>query len=372
MEIQQDIDLLPYNTFKVPCQAKYFVVVKTLADVTELMQSEIFQTNYCLVLWGGSNLLFGQLMYEWLIIKNEIEGKEIIEDTKTSVKIKVGAGENRDTFVRRTLEHGYAWLENFINIPGTVGASPVQNIWAYGKEVKEHIIEVHGIALDDTSMTIQKIPASACKFGYRDSIFKNELAGNFLITHVVFEIQKYNPATYVPTANYIDITKKLEALWRTAKDLTPTQLADMIVEIRTSKFPNLEKYGTAGSFFKNTVVSEEKYEELKKLYPRIVAYPVEWGVKIPTWRLLDHALGRRGKRVWNVWCRENQALVLVNHAWADGAEIVDFSKDIQQRVFKLLGIEIIPEVSIVYIIPPVIVPEELWPDGLPLEQPATT
>lgn len=292
-------------------------------------------------------MLFTTDVFDGLIIKNELLWKEVLHQDAHTVTLKVGGGEWRDAFVKWTLAQGYAGLENLISIPGTVWAAPVQNIGAYGKEINEHIVEVHGIDLTDPSATLQILPADACLFGYRDSIFKHALAGHFLITHVVFTLQKYDPDTYFPNANYPDVTKRLESDGLTIGDLSPTRLAQIIAEIRASKFPNLGTYGTAWSFFKNLIVTPEQFEQFKDRYPEVTAYPVDGGFKIPTWWIIDHAIGRKGKRIGNVWCWDKQALVVTNYGWATGPEIVAFSKTLQAEVREKCGVDIEAEVNFV-------------------------
>lgn len=360
MQIQQKINLLPYNTFHISVLAQSFVAIRSAADIIDVVKDNLLQEPYLILGWG-SNMLFTTVSFEGLVIKNEIVGKEILSESEEKIHIKVWGGENRNDFVQRTLNQGYTWLENLISIPGTVGACPVQNIWAYGKEVQEHILEVHGVYLDtpdterDISISAGKgiepqlevLSNTQCQFGYRDSIFKHELKGKFFITHVVFSLEKYSVGRYTPQADYADITRKLEETWLKISDLTPQLLADIIAQIRAWKFPDLQKYGTAWSFFKNVVISAEKADELKQKYPDIVSYSVENWIKIPTWRLLDHGLGRKWKRIGNVWCREKQALVIVNYGDATGDEILSFSQQIQQEVYANFGIKIEPEVNII-------------------------
>lgn len=335
--IQADVSLLKYNTFHIDAKAKYFVVVKSEEDVLELLKTDIFQTNKRLLLGWWSNVLLTS-DFDWLVIKNEIMWKEILEDS--IVLVKSGAGEQRNPFVFRCVNQWLGWIENLISIPGTVWASPIQNIWAYGVEVKDTIFEVEGIDLKTWEK--KKYTNTDCKFTYRDSIFKQGLQNDFLVTYVTYKLKKID-ADYKFNLNYKDIIQKMTDLGITEKDLTLQQFVDIIVSLRAWKLPNHHEIWTAWSFFKNPIVSRQQFDDLKLRYPDIVWFENGDTVKLSAWRLIEKS-GFKWITRWNVWVYHWHALILVNNGWWTGKEVVDLENEIKNKVLADFGVELHSEV----------------------------
>jgi len=361
-QIRQDISLTPYNTFAVDVQANFFVEVKHEQEIFDLISMDVFTQYPHLILGGGANILFTKT-YEGLVIKVSILGKEVIKEEGNDIYIKVGAGENRHDFVMRTLEQWYVGMENLVLIPGQVGAAPVGNIGAYGKETKDVVYQVEGIDLE--SKEKKTWSNEDCAFGYRDSIFKHELKDNVIITAVTFVVQKQSP-DYVPNIQYNDIQNALGAKAIDPLEITAQQVADIIIEIRENKLPDWKKIGTAGSFFKNPVVTKEQYEKLLINYPQLKWNEVHGSESMPNgrqvWILhsphsrtsafklsagqLIELAGFKGQSVWAVGSYNNHALIIVNNGGASGKEIRAFAQAIQKKVQALFDVELEPEVII--------------------------
>lgn len=348
MNIQEQINLKPYNSFQLDCVADYFCEIESSEEFEELATTEIYNRNPVLFLWWGSNILLTSNVYKWIVVKNEIRGKKIIEENDESVTIKVWAGENRNSFVEWSLDQWYCWCENLISIPWTVWAAPMQNIWAYGAEIKDMIMNVQWFDLPSNTEII--LAKYECKFGYRESIFKHDLKDKFFITHVTITLKKYRPSNYFPQISYGAIQQKLEEMyWDDNLDikLTPTLVATTIAKIRASKLPDWKKIWTAGSFFKNPIVSKEKYKKLQSLDPTIKWYPLEtWEIKLNAGQLIDLA-GLKWLQHGNVWTYHKHALVLVNHGNWTWEELVELSARIQKIVKQTFDIEITPEVNFI-------------------------
>ncbi len=352
MEIQHNISLKEYNTFHVDCKAKQFVSIETAADFLKLLQSRewVHYKERILFLWGGSNILLTSPTFDGLVVCNNILGKEIVTDHEHEVFIKAGAWEEWSSFVERAIDHGLYGIENLISIPGKVGAAPIQNIGAYGTEIGNAIVSVWGYNLE--TKEYETISHKECFFGYRDSIFKGIRKDEFFITDVTFRLQHFDPDTYAPISNYGSVAEELAKKGITKP--TPRHMIDTITEIRAEKLPDRHKVGTWGSFFKNAVLTQEEFEDFTERVHRIKPdltiehYPInEEFIKIPTGRVLDHVLGYRGHREWNVGCREKQALCIVNYGWASGQEILHFARKIQKECHDKLGIAIEPEVNFI-------------------------
>ena len=364
MEIQENVSLLSYNTFQVECTARYFVEVESVQQLQELIQTDIFQNNRHLVLGWWSNILLTSPNFDGIVIKNSILWKEIIAQDDTSVTIKVGWWENRNDFVERTLDRWYCWLENLISIPWSVGAAPMQNIWAYWVEVKSTIDRVeaismslnNGINLENLGLGgLISLTNEACQFAYRSSIFKTDLKNNVFITHVIFKLPTYNPATYQPDISYGAIQKQLEE--QHIQDPTPQQVASIVASIRASKLPDLTKIWTAGSFFKNPIVEQEVYNNLKEQYNNLVAFPIQdesclnsqfsildSPVKLSAGQLID-LTGLKWITHWSVGTYNNHALVLVNHGWWTWTDIQQLASYIQEKVELKFWLFLEPEVN---------------------------
>lgn len=335
MNFQHNISLKSFNTFGIDVLSASFVEVNRVAELKQIIQNT---TQEILILGEGSNVLFTQ-NYAGLIIKNNIKGIEIISEDKQEIILKVGAGEIWHDFVMNCVSKNYAGLENLSLIPGTVGASPMQNIGAYGVEVKDMIISVE--ALHKSTLQLESFTNTACEFDYRSSIFKTTLKDKYFITSVVFGLSKK------PTINssYGAINDELKSM----KVVNPTiqDISKAVINIRSSKLPNPKEIGNSGSFFKNPVVSFSKKNDLLLKYPSMPHYLQNDGTfKIAAGWLIE-TCGWKGKRIANYGVHTKQALVLVNYGGATGKEIFDLSEQIIQSVKSTFDIELEREVNIV-------------------------
>lgn len=337
MNIQNNISLKLFNTFGMDVSARYFAEIKHIADIDVLRKDKLFSGNK-LILGGGSNILFTK-DFDGLVIKNSITGKGIIKETELEVFVKVNAGENWHEFVLLCVENNWGGIENLSLIPGNVGTSPMQNIGAYGVEIKDvfHSLEAYNIK----NGQIETFTHSQCNFGYRESIFKKELKGKYIITSVIFKLSKKASIN----VSYGAIEKVLED----NKITSPTikDISNAIISIRSSKLPDPSKIGNAGSFFKNPVIEKIHLEKLQKQYPNIVSYPIsDTNVKVPAGWLIDQA-GWKGKTCNNQFgVHKNQALVLVNYSDANGNDIFKLAKEIQEDIFDKYEINLEMEVNI--------------------------
>ena len=340
MKIIENQSLKGFTTFRIGGNAKFFCIVKTEDELIEAIGFSKKNKIALFILGGGSNILVSDKGFEGIVIKIEIKGKEYIEiEGENIVKVKVNAGEDWDEFVAETVEKGLYGLENLSLIPGTVGASPVQNIGAYGSEVKDTIESVY--VLDIKKDEYKTFTNSECEFSYRDSIFKKE-KGRYVVLSVIFNLNKKGKLNL----DYKDVKEYFNK--RNISNPTLLQVRNAIVNIRTDKLPNLNEYGTAGSFFKNVIVSQAKAKELLAKYPEIIIHSInDKKVKIPLAWILDNICGFKGKRVNNVGVYRNQALVLVNYGNATAEEITNLAQEMVDSVYEKTGIEIFPEVEYV-------------------------
>jgi len=337
MEIIKNQSLLKLNTFKVDVNAKYFVVVKSGKDLSEILKSNLFIENKFLILGSGSNILFTK-DYDGVVIKNEIPGIKILNESKHSVEVEVGAGVEWDDFVLYCVENKYYGIENLVMIPGKVGAAPIQNIGAYGVEVKDTVLSVKGVKVNTGE--IKKFSNKECNFGYRESIFKNKLKGEIIITSVVFTLSKSKSVNM----GYGSLKAEFEKQNILNPDIQ--DIYNTIRKVRSEKLPGVEEIGSAGSFFKNPVIHRDKLELIQKNFPGIVYYDIDKNsVKLPAAWLIDKC-GFKGKRTGDTGTYKNQALVIVNHKKATGKEIKEFSVKIKNAVLEKFGVEITPEVNI--------------------------
>jgi UDP-N-acetylmuramate dehydrogenase len=335
MNIQENISLLPFNTFGIDKNANFFAKAKSTDDVKFLIQKSKEKNLPLFVLGGGSNILLTKNL-KAMVLKMEIKGFEFIGEDINDVFIKVGAGESWHNFVTYCIEKNLAGVENLSLIPGTVGASPMQNIGAYGVEIKE--VFAHLEAINRDSLEVRKFSSEECKFGYRESVFKNELKDQYVITYVTFKLSK----TAQINADYGAIRQTLEA----KGILTPTikDISEAVIEIRKSKLPDPALIGNAGSFFKNPTVAVSTFEKIKTLYPNVPGFPNDEGIKIPAAWLIEQT-GWKGKRFGNIGVHEFQPLVLVNYGGGDGNDIKDLSSKIQESVKAKFDIHLHPEVN---------------------------
>jgi UDP-N-acetylmuramate dehydrogenase len=334
-DIQRDISLKPFTTFGVEAKGRYFASFNNINELKSLLLDPNLAGLPGLLLGGGSNILFtGD--YEGLVMHNNIRGLEVLEEDDSHVVIRVGAGENWDDLVDYTVRQGWGGLENLSYIPGNVGASPIQNIGAYGTEVKE-LIEMVQTVNRENLMPVTYTNAD-CLFAYRDSIFKSRLKGKRVITHVVFRLSK-NPSYNLDYGSlYERVTSK--------GSINLSTIRQSVIEIRRSKLPEPEETGSAGSFFKNPVITHKHYKKLQEDHPDLPAYPLEKKKhKIPAGWLIDK-LGWKGHREGDAGVHEKQALVLVNHGNATGGQIYELSRKIKDSVRATFHIDLEYEVNI--------------------------
>lgn len=338
MEILKNIDLQKYNTFAVPSIAQEFVVIRNIEDIRQLINMWIFENHkfYVLGMWANTVFVWD---FDWLIIKDEISGKEIIEQNDDEILIRVGAGECWYEFVSQMAQDGFVWMENLAYIPSSIWSTAVQNIWAYGSEAKDVIEQVEWIWLDTWEQKVFK--NSECEFGYRESIFKNKLCNKFIITSVVYRLKKYKK-WYQFNTEYAGISQKIEELGLDINSLTPSDFVDVITQIRQWKLPDWKEIGTAWSFFKNPVISATDWQDLQQNYPELKWFEVNNWIKLSAWQLIDMC-GFKWKWNWKVWTYKSHALILVNEWWASGQDVLDFSSQIQNAVQQKFGVFLEPE-----------------------------
>lgn len=338
MQILSDIELRDLTTFHIPARARHFAEVQSVDDILDLQNTKVFRESKKLILGGGSNLLLTQ-DFDGLVIKVSIPGITLEQEDMHHYYLRVEAGVVWHQFVMHCVEHGYAGVENLSLIPGQTGAAPMQNIGAYGIEMKDVCTRVEAIHVE-TGEVIE-FTATDCDFGYRESVFKNKLKDQFIITAVHFRLNK-EPRFNI---SYGDIKATLDEM--KVFDLTIKAVSDAVIKIRSSKLPDPAVLGNAGSFFKNPTVSFEKCSELIAKYPLMPNYPQASGdVKLPAGWLIEQC-GWKGKRVGNTGSHAKQALVLVNYGDATGHEVYQLAMDIRQSVMDKFGVEINPEVNLI-------------------------
>ncbi len=337
MLIQENIPLSSYNSFGCEAKASYFCAVKRKDEIDESMSWCKHQNKPFLILGGGSNILLTN-DFDGLVIKMEIKGIKLLNETSTDVLISVGAGENWHLLVKYCVQKGWGGIENLSLIPGTVGAAPIQNIGAYGVEAKDSIQKI--IAYDTQTNQWITLNNEACQFDYRNSIFKQE-KNRYIISEVHFLLQK-QPNLRTDYGVIRDVLHKKQIKQASIQDIS-----DAIIEIRSEKLPDPAVLGNAGSFFKNPTVSQPQYNQLKESHPNLVAFPISNSeYKIAAGWLIEQA-GWKGKKQGPVGCYEKQALVIVNYDHATGKEIFNFSESIIQSVNNLFGIQLEREVNII-------------------------
>ncbi len=335
MQIQENISLKNYNTFNVDVTAKRFVSITSYSELEALIKQE---SNF-FVLSGGSNILFTKDL-NCLVVHINIKGITIVKETDSSIEVKVNAGENWHEFVLWCLQNDYGGLENLSLIPGNVGTSPIQNIGAYGVEVKDRITQVETIEISSGKKVM--LLNEECQFGYRNSIFKHQLKGKNIVTAVSFLLTKKN---HKLNTSYGAIEAKLSEMG--VANPTVQTISEAVVAIRSSKLPDPNKIGNGGSFFKNPIVKQTSLLQLQKKYPDIPHYTIsEKEVKIPAGWLIEKA-GFKGKKIGDAGVHKNQALVLVNYGNATGSDIYNLACQIQNHIQSQFGILLEMEVNIV-------------------------
>lgn len=334
--IKEYISLKPYNTFGIDAKAKLFAEVKNEADLRSLFHDERAKNHSLLVLGGGSNMLFTQ-DFTGLVLKVSIPGIEY-QVNGTVVTIVAGGGVVWNDLVTFCVNHGFAGIENLTLIPGTVGASPIQNIGAYGVELQDVFHSCSAFEIETGKLVT--FEHQDCEFGYRDSIFKNRLKGKYIITSVTFKLStEANLKTH-----YGAITAEL--INRNINHPTIADISTVVADIRVSKLPDPKTIGNAGSFFKNPVIPHSAFEVLQQTYPNIVHYPApNGGIKLAAGWLIEQC-GFKGKVVGQTGTWKNQALVLVNHGHASGQEVYVFSEQIINDVRAKFGVQLEREVNV--------------------------
>ncbi len=336
MEVAEHKSLKEYNTFGIDVSARYFVSVKSIDELKQALKNR--PCKDFLILGGGSNMLLTAHINA-LVIHLDLKGIEKIEETKEHVIIKVMAGENWHAFVQYCIENNYGGLENLSLIPGNVGTAPIQNIGAYGVELKDSFVKCGTLNVE--TLEEKDFFKEECNFDYRNSIFKSTAKGKYIITSVTFRLTKEN---HIKNTDYGDIQKILRE--KNISDPSIEDISEAVIAIRQSKLPDPKTLPNSGSFFKNPILGTEAFQQFRKDFPQAPFYEVSpTQFKIPAGWLIEHC-GFKGKRFGNAGVHKNQALVLVNHGHATGREIWELAQEIQKQVKEKTGIFIEPEVNI--------------------------
>jgi len=337
MEIQYQYSLKNYNTFGIEAKAKQFVAVQSVEELKLVLEQNKTQKKF--ILGGGSNMLLTKDI-DALVIHINLKGIKIIDEDENHVWVESQAGENWHEFVLYTIDHNFGGLENMSLIPGNVGTTPVQNIGAYGTEIKDTFVSCQAVAID--SQQIRIFTKEECNFGYRESIFKNEVKDHYIITAVIFKLTKKDHKINV---SYGDIITELAK--NDIKNPSLKEVSNAVIAIRKSKLPDPKELGNSGSFFKNPVLLKSKFKKIHEQFPDMKYYDIsETQVKVPAGWLIEQA-GFKGKRFGDAGIHKNQALVLVNYGNATGQEILEISRNIQDTIFKKFGIYIEAEVNVI-------------------------
>lgn len=340
MQILENCSLKPYNSFGIDVPTRYlatFEDTESLEELLQRVQHVPLAQQRTMILGGGSNVLFTKAWDGW-VLKNNILGIEELHEDEEHVYVRAGAGENWHQFTQYCVNKNWAGTENLSLIPGNVGASPMQNIGAYGVEIKDVFHSLEAFHLGDKK--VQLFTTNDCQFGYRESVFKNRYKDQFIILSVTFRLRK-RPVFHV---DYGAIKAELEQMG--VHQLSIRVISDAVMRIRRSKLPDPAVIGNAGSFFKNPVISSTSFKSLLERFPDIVAYPVAGGqVKLAAGWLIEKC-GWKGVRRGDAGCHDKQALVLVNHGNASGSQIWALSQEILESVRQKFGVELEREVNI--------------------------
>jgi UDP-N-acetylmuramate dehydrogenase len=340
MQLLENISLKKYNSFGIEALAATFSKFGTVSEAKALLafNRTTNQKRETLILGGGSNILFTKNV-DGLVLKNEIIGIEKLEEDDAHVYVKAGAGVNWHSLVMYCIENDFAGIENLSLIPGNVGASPMQNIGAYGVEIKDVFHQLEALHVADGNLVTFNL--ADCAFGYRESVFKRKYKDQFIITSVTYRLNK-KP---VFNTSYGAIEQELEKM--KVKELSIRAISDAVINIRSSKLPNPAVIGNAGSFFKNPEVLKDQFDHLKITFPNIVGYPLENGnVKLAAGWLIEQC-GWKGYRKGDAGCHAKQALVLVNYGNAKGDELLSLSEEIMRSVEEKFGVVMEREVNII-------------------------
>lgn len=337
MEIQTNFSLKSHNTFGIEASAKQFVAVHDTTELRMVLQQNKSEKKF--ILGGGSNMLLTKDL-DALVIHVDLKGKKIIKEDEDFAWVESQAGENWHEFVLWTIDQNLGGLENMSLIPGNVGTTPVQNIGAYGTEIKDTFDSCEAMTIDNQEM--KTFTKAQCHFGYRESIFKNEAKDQYVITSVVFKLTKRNHKINI---SYGDISGELAK--NNITNPTLKDVSNAVIAIRKSKLPDPRELGNSGSFFKNPILKKSEFEKIHQQFPEMKYYEVsETEVKVPAGWLIEQA-GFKGKRFGDAGIHKNQALVLVNYGNATGQEILEVSKNIQETIFQTFGIHIEAEVNVI-------------------------
>lgn len=335
-----DYSIKSHHTFGMDVKAKHFIEYDSIEDlliVLSKLRNEGSETTW-MHIGSGSNLLFLALEYEGTILHSNIKDYSIVDENESNIFLRVGSGVVWDELVEYVVAQGWGGMENLSLIPGEVGSSAVQNIGAYGVEVKDLIVSVE--AIDVSLLTERTFSVEECKYAYRQSVFKNELKGKFVVTHVTYRLEK-NPHFNL---EYGNIQKEIDVIGRgTSLD----SIRQAIINIRNAKLPDPKVLGNAGSFFMNPIVPREIYEKINKNYPQMPYYKVDDNfIKIPAGWMIEQC-GWKGRSLGRAAVHDKQALVLVNLGGATGEEMETLCKAIQEDVFRRFGVTIHPEVNFI-------------------------
>ncbi|WP_452221670.1 UDP-N-acetylmuramate dehydrogenase [Lacinutrix salivirga] len=337
MQIKNNISLKPYNTFGIEVSAKHFISVQNTNELIEALSLKNYPEVF--FIGGGSNMLLTKNINA-LVIHLNLKGITVLENTNNHAIVRANAGENWHEFVLYCLENNFGGLENLSLIPGNVGTAPIQNIGAYGVELKDTFVSCE--VLNITTKQIETFTKSQCEFGYRNSIFKQQAKGKYVILSVVFKLTTQQHQLHT---NYGAITSELEKM--NIKTPTIQAISRAVIAIRQSKLPDPKEIGNSGSFFKNPVISTEAFTVLKENFPEAPSYPVSnKEVKVPAGWLIEKA-GFKGKTFGDYGVHKKQALVLVNYGNAKGEDILKLSKLIQLTIYRIFNIQIEAEVNII-------------------------
>ena len=340
--IKYKFSLKKYNTFGIEAQCAAFINIKSIDDLIKVLKINKLPIQ---IMGGGSNILFTEEHYDGLFIKNELKGIQIVGDafnddraSNEFIEVGIGSGENWHEFVEFAVKNNWGGIENLSLIPGTMGASPIQNIGAYGVELKDVFVKLE--ALNLKTLEIETFTNAQCQFGYRDSIFKTALKGQYFITKVFLKLRTDNHILHM---DYGDIQKVLKE--KGVNNPTIQDISNAVIQIRQSKLPDPSVIGNAGSFFKNPEIPTLDFQRLKEQFPNIVGYPTATGMKVAAGWLIEQC-GWKGKRFGDIGVHERQALVLVNYGNGHGEDIKKLAEDIQTSVRKQFGIGLVAEVNI--------------------------
>lgn len=336
MQLRENISLQPFNTFHIKAKAKLFAVFRSEDELEVLLRDNKREPK--LVLGGGSNILFTK-DFDGLVLKNEIKGIELVKEDKHHYFVKAAAGEHWHQFVLHCIERNYAGVENLSLIPGCVGAAPMQNIGAYGVELKQVFEQLEAYHIGDRKIITFSV--NDCQFGYRESVFKRKYRDQFVILNVTFRLRKQP----IFNTSYGALAKELESM--KVQELSIAAISKAVIRIRRSKLPDPAEIGNAGSFFKNPEIDESQYAALSDIHPGIIGYAVaEHRMKVAAGWLIEQC-GWKGYREGDAGCHGKQALVLVNYGNARGEDIYRLSEKIKDSVAEKFGIELEREVNVI-------------------------